>query len=329
MSHEIDITTGRAAIAYVGDPPWHGLGQSLTPGLSIERWQVEAGLNWSVSRRQVEYLHDDLSHQYPDRSVLVRSDTGAPLSIVGRRYKIVQPADIMDFFARLSRAGGFELETAGSLSGGQKIWALAKIGEGADIVGQDRVAPYLLLATSFDGTLSTMAKFTAVRVVCNNTLSIAASAGGSRHARSLTSVSIPHSTAFKPELIRERLGLATSAWSRFKAQAEWLSSRPLDVAKVNQLTFGLVDRITPPGDGIKPRDIHGSRGYQRIMDLFEGQAIGSDLTGGKTAWQWLNSVTQWVDHERGRTADTRMQSAWFGQGDGIKRLALTLATETI
>ena len=46
MAHEIDMTTGRAGMAYMGDTPWHGLGQKLTDGASLETWQQEAGLDW-------------------------------------------------------------------------------------------------------------------------------------------------------------------------------------------------------------------------------------------------------------------------------------------
>ena len=30
MAHELDMTNNRANMAYVGDKPWHGLGQELT-----------------------------------------------------------------------------------------------------------------------------------------------------------------------------------------------------------------------------------------------------------------------------------------------------------
>ena len=44
MAHMIDTTTGTAAMAYAGQKPWHGLGQELTPGASIEEWTRQAGL---------------------------------------------------------------------------------------------------------------------------------------------------------------------------------------------------------------------------------------------------------------------------------------------
>ena len=63
----------------------------------------------------------------------------------------------------LVKAGGFELETAGVLKGGRKLWALARTGQESALRGGDKVKAYLLLATSCDGSLCTTAQFTSVR----------------------------------------------------------------------------------------------------------------------------------------------------------------------
>jgi phage/plasmid-like protein (TIGR03299 family) len=50
---------------------------------------------------------------------------------------------------------------------------------------------------------------------------------------------------------------------------------------------------------------------------------------GRTRWDALNAVTRWVDHARGagREADTRLESAWLGQGAKLKSRALELLTD--
>jgi hypothetical protein len=84
MAHMIDETTGRAAIAYAGQTPWHGLGQALTPGASIETWAREAGLAYDVLESPVKYSTPAATElqTWPARKVLHRSDTGAPLADV-------------------------------------------------------------------------------------------------------------------------------------------------------------------------------------------------------------------------------------------------------
>ena len=58
MAHEIDLSTGKPAIAYVEETPWHGLGERLPQNEPIEVWIKAAGLNWELKRLPVQYLAD-------------------------------------------------------------------------------------------------------------------------------------------------------------------------------------------------------------------------------------------------------------------------------
>lgn len=338
MAHLIDQTTGRNAIAYVGEVPWHGLGQVLTAGADIETWRREAGLDFEVKAAPVQFMNG-VMHTYKDRNVLYRNDTAAPLSVVSNRYNIVQPADVLDFFKKLTDSAGFVLETAGALDEGRKVWALARVNDGAPILGRDIVRPYILMATSFDSSLSTTAKFTSVRVVCNNTLTMSAGgnvaaglrSGGGQSEDDKTEgavvqcVRVMHTERFDADKVRNQLGIVLSAWDRFQVQARLLAERELHPEESDGLTFDLMARFTStPKDRPVP-DFRQTRGYKRIMELFSGASIGYDLAGGNTAWGWVNSVTQMVDHERGRTDSSRMNSAWFGSGEGMKNAAFEAA----
>jgi hypothetical protein len=79
MAHEIDFSTGKPAIAYVGEEPWRGHGQKLPEGQPIEVWLKEARLEWDLKRLPVQYLVGGRLHTMDERFVLVRSDTGAAL----------------------------------------------------------------------------------------------------------------------------------------------------------------------------------------------------------------------------------------------------------
>lgn len=337
MAHMLAKTsTGKDAMAYVGETPWHSLGQVLTPGADIETWRVEAGLNFDVQSAPVQFTNGEL-RTFAGRNVLYRSDNNAPLSVVSDQYNIVQPAEILDFFKQLTDTAGFELETAGVIDQGRKVWALAKVNEGADVIGHDTVRPYVLLATSFDGSLSTTGKFTSVRVVCNNTLTMSAGgmagrgvSGGQTEADItegpvVQSVRIPHSARFNADAVRLQLGIVLDAFDRFLVNSRILAGKTLTEADADSITFDLIAPLIKPPKGQPLPDIRETRNFKRIMDLFSGQAIGYDLAGGNTAWGWVNSVTQLVDHERGRNDSTRMNSAWFGSGEGLKNRAMELA----
>ena len=334
MAHMIDQTTGRNAIAYVGETPWHGLGQSLTQGADIETWRREAGLAFDVVSAPVQYMNGEM-HTFKGRNVLYRNDTNAPLSVVSDKYRIVQPAEVLSFFDKLVKSAGFTLETAGVIDGGKKVWGLAKVHDGAPVIGHDVVRPYVLLATSFDGSLSTTGKFTAVRVVCNNTLTMSAGGGGMANTGQtevdktqgavVQSVRITHSERFDGEAVRQQLGIVVNAFDRFLVESRLLAETKLTAKDADSLTFDLVAPTINPPKGQPLPDIRQTRNFRRIMELFEGKSIGHSLSGGANAWGWVNAVTQLVDHERGRSDSTRMNSAWFGTGETLKNRAFEMA----
>jgi phage/plasmid-like protein (TIGR03299 family) len=319
----IDESTGRAAIAYAGTVPWHGLGQALTPGASIDEWTREAGLGYSVLESPVQYSTPASSElqSWPDRKVLHRSDTGAPLAVVSDGYRVVQPAEIMDFFRELVELGGFQLETAGALSYGRRVWALASVADAAPVVERDLVKPYLLLGTSYDGTMATVAKFTAIRVVCNNTITAAVGGYGEADLGYLKSaVRVLHSERFNPESVRLQLGIVANAWESFLVQSRQLADRPMAAEAADDFVAEL---LKPYHTSKLP--INETRAYKRILALFNGGAIGSELPGvAGTRWAMLNAVTELVDHERGRSNNTRIESAWFGAGAALKARAAEL-----
>ena len=333
MAHLIDTTTGRAAIAFVGEAPWHKLGQRLTAGADLETWRREAGLAYSVERTPVLFQRRHAGaavrvEAMEGRDVLYRSDTGAALSVVSGGYQVVQPGEVLDFFGKLAEAGGFVLETAGALSDGKRVWGLAKVNDGAPVVGQDTVRPYLLLATSYDGTMATTAKFTAIRVVCNNTLTMAA--GGSMRDGGWQSeqdtmegpvvqcVRVPHMRKFDAGAVRQQLGIVLTAWDRWLVEARLLAQVNVTEAQADKFVADLLLSVQAAPKGKPLPDVRASRGYKRLMGLFGGAQIGANLCGTKSAWALLNAVTDYVDHERGRSDDTRMTSAWFGAGEGLK-----------
>ena len=313
MAHMIDTTNGTAAMAFVGRTPWHGLGQALTPGATIAEWTREAGLAYTVLESPVLFRHPAATEPevFNGRKVLHRSDNGTPLAVVSDGYRVVQPSEVMGFFERLVGLGGFQMETAGALSYGRRVWALASVGEGADVVQGDTVKPYLLLGTSYDGTMATVAKFTTIRVVCNNTITAALGANDS-------AVRVLHSERFDPEAVRLQLGIVANSWERFLVQSRQLAGVPMAATEADSFVAEL---LQPYHTG--RIEVAESRAFKRIRALFDGAAIGAEMVGS-TRWAMLNAVTEMVDHERGRSDNTRLESAWFGTGAALKNRALEL-----
>lgn len=213
-------------MAYVGETPWHGLGNPLTQNQPIEVWAQQAGMNWRIESSHVSYMAQNDRGQsiimpFEEQRVLYRSDTHAPLSVVSQRYQEVQPKQILEFYRDLTEQSGFELETAGVLKGGKKFWALARTGQSAALKGKDVSNAYILLATACDGTLATTAQFTSIRVVCNNTLAIALKGQSS----SAGVVKVPHSTRFDAGKIKQQLGISVRQWDEHMYEMKQLSHR--------------------------------------------------------------------------------------------------------
>lgn len=307
------------SMAYVGQEPWHDLGNKLAPKQPIEVWADRAGMNWTIESSEVRYVTGSAGigaiHAFPEQKVLYRSDTKSALSVVSARYQVVQPREILEFYRDLTEVGGFELETAGVLKEGRKFWALAKTGQSALLKGKDKIGGYLLLATACDGTLATTAQFTSVRVVCNNTLQIAL--GDSTGA-----VKVPHRSQFDAQAVKRQLGIAVSSWDAFMARTKALSERKVSDAAADAFLRRVLTYSTA---NVADRDAIAvnERAIKAVGQLYAGRGKGADLASASgTAWGLLNAVTEYVDHHRrARSEDHRRDAAWFGQGATIKQKA--------
>ena len=312
------------SMAYAGEKPWHGLGNKLAPQQPIKVWREQAGMDWEVEESEVRYITGSnkvgVINAFPEQKVLYRSDTKAPLAVVSKRFKVVQPGDVLEFYRDLTAHSGFELETAGVLREGRKFWALAKTGQSTVLKGRDRVDGYLLLATACDGTLATTAQFTSVRVVCNNTLRIAL--GGASGA-----IKVPHRSHFDADTVKRQLGITVSAWDGFVARMKALAECPVDPDSVE----GLLRRVLtyPVAEG--KATVVNEQALANARALYEGGGRGAMLASSRgTAWGLLNSVTEFVDHHRrARSDDHRRDAAWFGQGAQIKQKAWESVLELV
>lgn len=307
-------------MAYVNQEPWHGLGNKLAPKQPLEVWARAAGMNWSIEEAEVRFVaagNCSLGsiHAFPEQKVLYRSDTQAPLSVVSARYQVVQPAEILEFYRDLTEVSGFQLETAGVLKEGRKLWALAKTGHSATLKGKDQVNGYLLLATACDGTLATTAQFCSVRVVCNNTLQIAL--GDSAGA-----IKVPHRSQFDAQAVKRQLGIAVSSWDAFMVRMKALSERKVSDAVAEKflrrvLTYSTTTTADRDATAVNERAI------KAVAQLYAGRGKGAEMASASgTAWGLLNAVTEYVDHHRrARSDDNRRDAAWFGSGAALKEKA--------
>ena len=311
MSHEIEMVNGVAQMAYAGELPWHGLGTQVSDDISTDGMMEAAGLDWSVSKQPMYYM-DDLGEmgEVPGKSALVRSSDNKVMDIVGQDWNPVQNAEAFEFFREFVDSGDMKMHTAGSLKDGKMVWALAKVNDGFTIKtaqGEDSVESYLLFSNPHQYGKSIDVRFTPIRVVCNNTLTLSLNQNVDQYVR------MGHQRPFNAEDAMATLGMAHQKLETYKEAAEYLCQK-------SYTTDQMLDYFNQVFPSASDRDSNKSREAQEVMHTQAGANLGEG-----TFWQLFNTVTYMTDHTLGRNADTRLQSSWYGQNQNVKKKALELA----
>lgn len=316
-------------MAYANETPWHGLGVQVSDALDPQQMIEAAGLDWTVSRRSLFTTQEPGPNQVQatlrtdDWGVLVRNSDNKILGPCGKNYIPMQNADVFTFFDRFVKAGHMKMETAGSLDGGRQIWGLASIQKGFSLPGQDDVNGYLLLNQPHVWGKSLTIMFTPIRVVCNNTLTMALNAS----SQSTAKFTMPHVREWGSEIIQRAetaLGIATHQLDAFKTTAELLARTSYQEKQVTEYIAKLFNPALVAENDEITRD-QFTRTADEVYNCIHTQP-GATLSEGSW-WSALNAVTYFVDHKAGRNRDASLTSAWFGPRAALKRKALNLAVE--
>src|SRR5690348_16768020 len=94
MAHNIDLSTGEAAVFVTGEPPWHRLGKVIDQAATSAEAIGFAGLDWTVEKwpMQALYIEGETEKTVPVPATFatVRTDTQRVLGIVSAGYRVFQ-----------------------------------------------------------------------------------------------------------------------------------------------------------------------------------------------------------------------------------------------
>src|SRR5467141_3457753 len=144
MPHQLSETDGKVEMMYVGEKPWHGLGQKLDkPATSVEAIQA-AHLDWDVIKVPLFTKQRGRYRDILNKFGVVRADKfskgdTAILGIVGTSYKLLQNRQAFAWFDGIVGEGRAIYHTAGALGDGERVWILAKLPGEIRVVGDDVV----------------------------------------------------------------------------------------------------------------------------------------------------------------------------------------------
>ena len=302
------------SMMYVGKTPWHGLGTSIPDDkkISVREAIVAAKLDWQVELRHVFTDNPDIGKAgILDHYAVCRKSDNAFLGIVGPDYTPLQNQEALEWFQPFLNANEATLETAGSLKGGRHVWVLAKIRDGnMDVGKKDPVAHYILLSNAHDGSVAVRVGFTPIRVVCNNTLTLAHDSKASKLLR------VRHTSNLQVNLetVRDTMKVARHEFSATVEQYRHLQRRGIDAAGLERyvrVVFSL------------PDDKGGKELILNIVYLFENGRGHQEA--GRTYWGAYNAVTEYLNYFRGRSQDNTLSSLWFGESTYVNKQALNVA----
>jgi len=330
VPHNICERNGSAAVMVVGDPAWHRLGTVLQAPATAEEAIQAAHLGWAVIKQPLFAGEQQLP--LPDYYAIVRGDdwakqTATVLGIVGRAYTPLQNREAFEFFDPIVGEGSAVYHTAGALGDGERIWILARLPEDIRVIGNDIVGKYLLLSNSHNGSSAVQIKFTPIRVVCENTLTMALSQG--------PTLRIPHTKD-----IHERLRIAARMLNAIKIRYVELEGAfrrmamvQVDAQKLQQYLL----QVFP-----EPRRRDDEARYERALVQARADRAGAEylFSWGQgnqergvagTLWAAYNGVTEYVDYRKysNSTADRQLEAIWFGDGYLVKGRAFTTAEKCV
>ncbi len=313
MAHQVET------MAYAGQVPWHGLGVPVSNDLTPVQMMEKAGLNWKVQEVEtfIEYNNKKMA---TGQKALVRETDGRILTTVGENWNPVQNETAFEFFSDFVMSGDMEMNTAGSLRDGQMVWALAKVKDSFELFGGDKVDSYLLFSNPHQYGKAIDVRFTPIRVVCNNTLSL------SLDMKAEQSVKVGHRVEFDPTEVKKALGIATEKLANYKKAAEFLGKKKFNIDSYIEYLNTVFPRTADKrvqGKGLSVDTL--SRNARQAFDVIDTQP-GAEFAQG-TWWQAFNSVTYITDHVQGRNEDNRLYSSWFGGNQLRKKNALKTAIE--
>jgi phage/plasmid-like protein (TIGR03299 family) len=328
MAHMLEIKDGVASMAYNGETPWHGLGKKVPADLTPAQMCEAGGVDWKVEKRQTSIILNGKKVFTPAHS-LVRLPNGRNVkeeSILtflpsGKTWHEHQNEEAFEFFNEFVASGDMTMETAGSLKEGRYVWALARIKESFYVVKKkDEVQSYLLFTNPHEFGKSIDVRFTPVRVVCNNTLTLALDAKASQRVAS------SHRNPFDATAVKEKLGLASYKLGQYKERAQFLATKRYTVEQMKEYfmtVFPANESRAKEGSTRTAKELHkGAVTGMAIVD----QQPGADIAPG-TFWNLFNAATFYTNHLAGKREDTRVHSLWYGDAMKQNQLALNTAVE--
>lgn len=248
-----------------------------------------------------------------------RSDNSIAVGVVGKNYNILQNS-VMEKFQPLLDKGEIELMTAGCLKRGERVFICARIkNHQFKVDGDYTVTSNILFSNFHDGGGSVKIGYTPIVPACWNSLSVAESHRDSRIIR------INHGKTVNENIdnLFDIVAVAKASFEASHEQYKKLLSYNInkdDVEKYVIKTMELSEDRTEWATRTSNR-------FDKIMELIKASPGAKSFQG--TVFAAYNGLNTYLNHEAGRSPESRANSIWFGQNALLNNRAFENALELV
>lgn len=336
MAHNLSFNELRGRHSFVNagssKPAWHGLGTEFSHRLLTTEEAIEmACLDYEVKKAPLYALIGEKSaYKMENRYTTYRTDNNAIFDAnVTDQYHILQNREAFNFFDDVLRNdNGYSISTAGSLGVGERVFITAKVDNNIVVGKDDEIERFLLLTHGHDGKQQITVMITPIRVVCNNTLSMALAGKGVQGNK----ITIRHT-----ENAKDRMRTAAQIFKLVTEQTEAMSELYNHLAAQpfsdKQLHKFVVDVMLPPayiGDRQIGKEEFSTR-FTNIIDSVMNYALGNptqqtETTRG-TKFGAYNAITGFYQNVYSHKSQESKFDSIFGgtaEKNGQKALQLLL-----
>lgn len=262
--------------------PWHQLGTVVPSELTAREALTAAELDWQVTKEPLHTFTEDGAQTVETHVATVRDSDSSILGVVGSGYEVIQNQTMLEWAENLIDTGEAQFTTAGSLRDGKIVFAALELNVDMQLPGNDKIMPYLIVASSHDASLSFKAFTSPTRVVCMNTLRMAI-------AKTQTSWTIKHTATadYRLDAARRMLGLTIGYYDEFSAAAHAMVDQ-----EIREVGYrNIQKKLLPVPKKATTRSKDRVLTERNKMDRFYTSGTVGEFKG--TAWGVFNAVNEY------------------------------------
>lgn len=294
--------------------PWHGLGVVTDRVLGLEEALKLSGLGgWEVAKAPLytklpskrQWITSTEEVELKGKFATYRTDTNKVLGTVGKSYRVVQNEELFDLAEDLLDSGEAKYETAGSIRSNRVVFITVRLERPMKIADVD-FEPYLVLASSHDGSLSARAMVTPTVVVCANTLRLAMN-----NAKYEYRIKHTNSANVRLNQVREALGMTFDTYDLFELEIDKLISTDVTRPQFEKIVEGLF----PDSESVRGTTMATTR-REEVRATYMHDPAAAPYQG--TAWGVINAVNTWETWEKPVRSTSTIDNA---QNARLERIA--------